>query len=1323
MNRFLIADVNRIPEETNITQDTYWYRLLNSSESTTDLVLPNWSELVKVFFTDQSLMENSHISNSMRTGMDVDSVSVFRNFSGTKISAFHHAVAYSRRMLLVAAMKKEAPIGGEADWERQLNVLLRTDKASRQLIKDHMKTINPEDLSIFFSAAFEGMLWHHGKGLEACGKTLVELGGLAPQECLDTLAMRAPEILPAIASNDAATRFTAAQALGMLGAHPSSGVDHLNRILQVLVQSIKSWKSAVGTEANKIHGSTIAASYLLSRCVFYGRIADIDKLLVDETILEVLNMLSNASEASNKEAAFVAIGLLSTVDLVTEARLQQSPYDAASITKILTAESKKGNEKAISALGRFGMVFDEDSFESAESPLATVFEDLYALHELRQAEVHFTVGEALAVAAAGWNSDSLLLTQDVDVEYKGAVKRTSILKDVLDKILKDCKNTKPSLKKASGIWLFSLIQYCGHLEEIQCRLRESQAAFMGLLSARDDLVQETASRGLSLVYEQGDKELRERLVADLVASFTGTSTKIKVDEDTELFEPGALPTGDGQSVTSYKDIMSLAAEVGDQSLVYKFMSLASNAATWSTRAAFGRFGLSSILSESAVDPKLYPKLYRYRFDPNPNVQRSMNDIWNALVKSPTTVIDENFDAIMDDLLKNILGKEWRTREASCVAIADLVQGRQFEKYEKYLGHIWEVAFKVLDDIKGSVRKAAETLCQVLTGILVRQLEAGTSSKNAQVMLKEVMPFLFSTRGLESPSKEVQGFAYDTVLKLVKSGGKTLLPFIPSLIEQILGLLSTLEPDIINYLHMNAAKYDTTQEKIDEARSTAISHSPMMEAIERCLDLLDDKTMKELVPHLENVIKTAVGMPSKVGCSGVLVSLATRHSFVFRPHADVFLKNIEKSVLDRNSTVSAAYARAAGYIARLGSDQQILKLANYSKSLYFSAEDESRRQISADIIYAMSKFATDRFNSLASEFLPFVFMAKHDFDEHVSDQFSKTWDENVGGSRAVLLYLEEIIAISIERLDSPKWTVKHTAALTIADVITSAGADISVSNASVIWPALEKALGLKTFDGKEKVLVGFVKFAQSAKGFWSREPKIAAQMTKIAIREAKRNNEAYRPHAFLALGEYAEARMDADLFIEVHDVIWPWLEEIIDEDKMDIDDNDKKASSLETITITNGISALLRAVNTQPGAIEKPLAHHLPQLLKILSAIFASQKSSINTRVVFYERSKIMFSSMSKVPPQKANNYELALGYFSLLELPAGIGSEVARTKRAEGAEAIIDAVVAGAFGQSNEGREVLRENFQRQLHEALGNDRAPGVKKVLQSSVVKLEKI
>lgn len=76
-----------------------------------------------------------------------------------------------------------------------------------------------------------------------------------------------------------------------------------------------------------------------------------------------------------------------------------------------------------------------------------------------------------------------------------------------------------------------------------------------------------------------------------------------------------------------------------------------------------------------------------RFDPNTNVQRSMNDIWNALVKDSSATIDRHFDAIMDDLLVSILTKEWRVRQAACAAIADLVQGRSIDKVGDYQADI------------------------------------------------------------------------------------------------------------------------------------------------------------------------------------------------------------------------------------------------------------------------------------------------------------------------------------------------------------------------------------------------------------------------------------------------------------------------------------------------------------------------------------------------------------------------------------------------------------------------------------------------------------
>lgn len=57
----------------------------------------------------------------------------------------------------------------------------------------------------------------------------------------------------------------------------------------------------------------------------------------------------------------------------------------------------------------------------------------------------------------------------------------------------------------------------------------------------------------------------------------------------------------------------------------------------------------------------------------------MKDIWNALVKDSAATVDKYFDAIMEDLLQNILGKEWRVRQAACAAVADLVQGRSVDK--------------------------------------------------------------------------------------------------------------------------------------------------------------------------------------------------------------------------------------------------------------------------------------------------------------------------------------------------------------------------------------------------------------------------------------------------------------------------------------------------------------------------------------------------------------------------------------------------------------------------------------------------------------------
>jgi proteasome component ECM29 len=428
------------------------------------------------------------------------------------------------------------------------------------------------------------------------------------------------------------------------------------------------------------------------------------------------------------------------------------------------------------------------------------------------------------------------------------------------------------------------------------------------------------------------------------------------------------------------------------------------------------------------------------------------------------------------------------------------------------------------------------------------------------MLSRVLPFLLSGSGLESSAEEVRVFAVHTLLQIVKkSNAKTLNPHSPELVERLLGLLSSLEPEAVNYIHMNASKYNLTTEKIDDMRLQSVRSSPLTESIERCLDLADAGAMKELVPHIQAAMKAAVGLPSKVGCSRVLVTLSTRHNFLFKPYADDFLRLIQRYIHDRNETVSSSYAAAAGYVARLASDKQILSTIAFCHKLYFDSDDDKSRLSAGDITLSISKNAADRFTSLSSDLLPFIFLAKHDTHDQVKALFSDTWSDNVAGSRAVLLYLREIVALADKHLESPKWVLKHTAAKTIADAvmaITTGSEEISRANAEILWPALDKAVGGKTWDGKEVVLEAFVRFVERGKSLWAEEPKIAKQTEKIAIREAKRQNKAYRPFALEALGKVCKTRADLELSGSVIEIVESVLEEVLGEEeegeKMDVD---------------------------------------------------------------------------------------------------------------------------------------------------------------------------
>ncbi|KAI0176503.1 proteasome component [Hypoxylon sp. FL1284] len=1269
------------------------------------LALPDWTKLVDMFL-------NLSPDNSDPPGEEFQVDKLYKdemrpNFTRKPSPA---PVRYITQILFLTALNENK---FEAGWESQLAARLESDLETRDNIRRYFDSADAEFLLTLINAIVDCIQkgGHSDEWLLCLGEILP----FAPLlKILTPVSSKIPDLIRTMVSlNDHKLIPLAAKAVGILApwyAESPSIMSQLARRIEEIGHD------ATGRPLVEYQASIAYVGSCLSRIAYYGRGttgADPDVLRV------VYNQCKIALQKGSPDlqtSCIESMAQLWTADL-------HFPEDEDGFTEtmnLLFKLAEQGREKAILALGRLAVPSAANKLSSKIDTTETILQKLFELSDTRKTEVLFAVGEAIACVIARWDSKAVQLGVNLEAStverFKndcGLGKRPSEISVALDKLIGGCKATKPSLLKASGIWLFCVIQYCSELPEIQSRLRECQVAFMRLLTARDELVQETASRGLALVYEKGDPSLKGDLVKDLTASFTGNKTQLKVDEETELFDAGALPTGEGKSITSYKDIVSLANEVGDQSLVYKFMSLATNAATWTARSAFGRFGLSNILSEAELDPKIYPKLYRYRFDPNPNVRRSMDDIWKAVVKDQNAVLEAHFDTIMEELLRSILdGREWRVREASCAAIADLVHGQPFAKYEKHYTDIWKVTLRVLDDQKTSVRNAAAKLCMSLSKTLVTRLQEHNASASSKAMIAQVLPFLLSDKGIENSVQEVQGTSIMTVLEVVKNGGDTLKPFIPTIVTHFLGLLSTLEPDVVNYYYQRVG--EEGRENLDKLRSSAVTQSPIFECIVSCLRFIDEGVMGELAPQLVSTIRSAIGMQTKVGCAELLSTVALRNAVVLPPYNATFLKTMETQILDRNHETSKAYARASAYLLRSATHETRDRFTARLLDLYVKAEDATRRQKIADGVLAIAKASPDVFTDLEASLLPFAYLAKHDMDDYASEEFEAVWSQYAGGSHTIKRLVREITELVSTGLGSAKWDLQHGAALTMASMITALSSDIGKegqfgdADLERIWPVLEKSLSLKTFEGKETVVAAYPLFVLHGKKLWSTDSAIANQMKKIALREAKRNNEAYRPHAIEALGEFAGAREDLDMYAEVVSLVSEHLEPASEAHKVTEQERKTSDAALKAIMTSYNRQRMRETPSSVLGAVAD-------------KAEKAKQAISLARDTWFTSATELMKQALaSGATSAEPTAGVVATRWFRLLTAEQNQTMlENQRLGRAKALGAFVDAWKKGVLGPVGE-QGSLHEEMEQVVKAMAEADRSLDVQKVLNEVVQQL---
>ncbi|EJS43509.1 ecm29p [Saccharomyces arboricola H-6] len=848
---------------------------------------------------------------------------------------------------------------------------------------------------------------------------------------------------------------------------------------------------------NVVESQTLAETYIASYVVPRLYLKDQTTYIQDSSIVNLLNNLvahlSHSTTAKNM--------ILKLICQVTKFGLPLQVNSQARkefLTQIMdTIQDKLINDVTAVQVWSYLSLYsnDLDNFSAFQ-------EKLLETHASKQNDFLFSVGESLTVLAGKWSSKYLIKQIDIpnfDVTTMQQKFPATNVTTVLNQILSGCDSTKPSLRRASCIWLLSYIQYLGHLSEVSSKCSDIHLRFMRFLADRDDFIQDSAARGLSLVYEIGGADLKESMVKGLLKSFTdstvgavstsATSISGSVSEETELFEPGVLNTGDG-SISTYKDILNLASEVGDPALVYKFMSLAKSSALWSSRKGIA-FGLGAIMSKSSLEEllvkdqdtakKLIPKLYRYKFDPFQAVSRSMTDIWNTLISDSSTTISLYFNAILEELLSGMASKEWRVREASTSALLQLIQSQPQEKFSDHMLKIWTMAFRTMDDIKDSVREAGTKFTTVLAKILAKSIdvEKGVNPTKSKEILDNILPFLLGPHGLNSDAEEVRNFALTTLIDLVKNSPGAIKPFTPGLIYDFITLFSSIEPQVINYLALNAANYNIDANVIDIQRKNGVTSSPLFQTIEKLISKSDDTMMEDIINVVIKATKKSVGLPSKVASSLVIILLVKRYSTQMRAYSGKLLKVCLIMFEDRNESINIAFAIAMGYVFKVSALDKCIKYSEKLMAKYFEpTSTENNKKIVGTAIDSILNYARPEFDNVASIFMPLIFIACNDEDKDLETLYNKVWTEaSSSGAGTVKLYLPEILNILSTNIKSNDFSIRKICAKSVIQLCGTIDDNIPHLQIVKLFDISKEALNGRSWDGKEHIVGAVVSLAE------------------------------------------------------------------------------------------------------------------------------------------------------------------------------------------------------------------------------------------------------
>ena len=572
-------------------------------------------------------------------------------------------------------------------------------------------------------------------------------------------------------------------------------------------------------------------------------------------------------------------------------------------------------------------------------------------------------------------------------------------------------------------------------------------------------------------------------------------------------------------------------------------------ATWNSKKG-AAFGFSSI-AEKAGDqltphlPKIIPKLYRYQYDPTPRIQQSMSAIWSALVPETTKTVDKFLAEILAELGREMTSSQWRVRESCCSALTDLLRGRTLESHLDSLASLWTDLFRVMDDIKESVRVAAGKTAQALSRVSIKMTDHSTSgSSKSGEAVKAILPALLE-RGLASSVVEVRSVSLATIMKVTRSAGVLLAPHLHVLIPALLEAGGEMEASQLNYLSTRLGG-EEVQERLDTARMSASKSSATMECVNFVLQYVDTGVLAQLVPRLVDIIKSNPSIVSKAGAAHVVTSLTSQCPLDLQAFTGKLLSAFLAGLSDRNPAVRMTYAGCIGHLVRTAKDSSREKLFTKLRNSYMDKQDESSRAAVAFTYQAVTRHNPDVMKSFASSSLPIAFLAMHQEKTATTTEILEVWDEvwlegTPGTEAGIRLYLTEIMELLPLALTSQQWPVKAQAARAMGTVATKLAANIQPDTQARLVTLLLSGLEGRTWAGKEELIKSLADIVKAAPDIL-RANMVEVEKDRLVeamLRECRKEKAEYKIIALESTGRVLR-ELKVDRLKDIYEIVGVYL---------------------------------------------------------------------------------------------------------------------------------------------------------------------------------------